>query len=129
MSHLSQPRFATTTRRLVSLARWFSCVLPSSGSLSQPLEITELAAALDNPWSLAELPDGQLLITEKPGRLLRRDLQGEMHPVRGLPPVFFASQGGLLDVVLDPKFEENRWIYLSFAGGDIGSNRTTVMRA
>ncbi len=107
----------------------FALATGSGGATAQPTQVSLLNETLNQPWSLAQLPDGDLLITEKPGRLLRRDQAGELHPISGVPEVFLASQGGLLEVLPDPKFAENRQIYLSFAAGDIRSNRTTVIRA
>lgn len=85
---------------------------------------------LENPWSIAWLPDGTALVTERPGRL-RRVADGVLdpRPVEGVPPVLALGQGGLLDVVLDPDFATNRLIYLSHAAGTREANRTTVTRA
>lgn len=70
---------------------------------------------LDNPWGMAYLPDGRLLITEKPGRL-RIYANGRLsEPVGGVPKVAYLDQGGLLDVEIDPDFAGNSWIYLSYA--------------
>jgi glucose/arabinose dehydrogenase len=75
----------------------------------------ESLAKLEHPWSVKLLPDGSLLITEKPGRL-RRLADGKLsEPIAGTPKVAFKGQGGLLDVVIDPKFQDNHYIYLSFA--------------
>jgi glucose/arabinose dehydrogenase len=81
-----------------------------SGSLR-----VERLAALDEPWGMAYLPDGRLLITEKPGRL-RVYHDGKLSaPVRGVPDVAYFGQGGLLDVAVDPGFATNQLIYLSYA--------------
>lgn len=74
----------------------------------------EKLAALENPWGMALLPDGSLLITEKPGRL-RRYADGQLSaPILGVPPVAYGGQGGLLDVAIDPAFETNNLVYLYF---------------
>ncbi|HEY8276750.1 MAG TPA: PQQ-dependent sugar dehydrogenase [Methyloceanibacter sp.] len=74
----------------------------------------ENLAKLDNPWAIAYLPDGRLLITEKPGNL-RILADGKLSgPVPGVPKVEYHDQGGLLDVAVDPDFAENQLIYLSF---------------
>jgi glucose/arabinose dehydrogenase len=95
------------------------------------VEIATVAEGLDHPWSLAFLPDGRMLVTERPGRLryVTRD-GGVSEPVAGLPAVFAQGQGGLLDVVLDPDFAANSTIYLSYAepAAD-GTNGTAVARA
>ena len=84
---------------------------------------------LQHPWAVAFLPDGGLLITERPGRLLRIGAAGDRTAVGGLPPVAAAGQGGLLDVILDPGFAANRRIYFSYAERAAGGARTTVARA
>ncbi|HXE56976.1 MAG TPA: PQQ-dependent sugar dehydrogenase [Gemmatimonadales bacterium] len=75
----------------------------------------ERLASLEHPWGMAYLPDGRLLVTEKPGRL-RLFGDGKLSPpVAGVPEVVFRGQGGLLDVAVDPDFERNRYVYLSYA--------------
>ncbi|WP_370519975.1 PQQ-dependent sugar dehydrogenase [Bordetella sp. 15P40C-2] len=84
-------------------------------------KVDKIADGLEHPWSLAFLPDGDMLITERPGRLRRVDAQGRVSaPIRGVPEVFAQGQGGLLDVVLSPGFAQDRRVYLSYAerGGD-----------
>ncbi len=78
------------------------------------IEIQTLAKKLDNPWALAFLPDGRLLITEKPGNL-RIYADGKLTvPIGGVPKVEYHEQGGLLDVAVDPDFAENKLVYLSY---------------
>ena len=80
------------------------------------LRLTTVATGLQNPWGLAFLPDGNYLVTERPGRLRIVTPQGGVStPITGVPAVFARGQGGLLDVALDPQFASNRRIYLSFA--------------
>ena len=79
-------------------------------------ELVTVAEGLVSPWALAFLPDGKMLVTEKPGRLRVVTPDGKLsEPVAGLPPVETRGQGGLLDVVLDPNFATNRLIYWSYA--------------
>jgi glucose/arabinose dehydrogenase len=77
---------------------------------------------LEQPWSLAFLPDGRILVTEKAGRLrVVRDGRLEPQPIEGLPRVTVHGQGGLHDVALHPQFEKNRFLYLAYAArGDDG---------
>jgi glucose/arabinose dehydrogenase len=79
----------------------------------------ESLASLEFPWGMAYLPDGRLLITEKPGRLRIFDNGTLSPPVTGLPAISYregqSEQGGLLDVAVDPDFAQNRRIYLSYA--------------
>ncbi|MEM1426414.1 MAG: PQQ-dependent sugar dehydrogenase [Cyanobacteria bacterium P01_H01_bin.130] len=93
----------------------------------------ELVTVLDNlehPWGFAWLPDGDLLITERPGRLrLVRNGVLEPTPIAGLPAVFAENQGGLLDIAIHPRFTENRLIYFTYAHGTNDANRTRIARA
>ncbi len=95
-----------------------------------PLRVTTLATGLEHPWSVAFLPDGRMLVTEKPGRLrlLGRDGTVDPRPVDGLPRITVVGQGGLLDVVLHPGFAANRWVYLSLSSGDADGVGTEVVR-
>lgn len=89
-----------------------------------------LAEGLESPWSMAFLPDGRILIAERPGRL-RIFENGTLlaDAVAGLPPIWAHGQGGLLDVVLHPNYETNGWIYLAYATnvGNVGN--TAIARA
>ena len=89
-----------------------------------------VAAGLEHPWSMAFLPDGRVLVTERPGRLrliVNGRLQAE--PVSGVPKVVARGQGGLLDIVLHPDYADNGWIYLSFAAPGLRGAHTEVARA
>jgi glucose/arabinose dehydrogenase len=96
----------------------------------QPFKVTAIAGGLVHPWGLAFLPDGRLLVTERPGRLRLVGKDGRLSdPVRGVPAVVAGGQGGLLDVALDPDFARTRLVYLSYSeprGG--GTNGTSVAR-
>ena len=94
-------------------------------------QLQTVATGLVNPWSLAFLPDGRMLVTERPGRLRIVAADGTLSPaVAGLPPVAARGQGGLLEIATDPAFARNRLIYWSYAepapGG--GGNATAVAR-
>ncbi|TJZ73552.1 PQQ-dependent sugar dehydrogenase [Chitiniphilus eburneus] len=93
--------------------------------------VETVATGLEHPWSLAFLPDGRMLVTERPGRLRLIDRQGKAGPpVAGVPAVYASGQGGLLDVALDPAFAQNRLLYLSYAeAGENGLAGTAVARA
>lgn len=83
---------------------------------ARPLRVVTVASGLDHPWSLAFLPDGRMLVTERPGRMRIVGPQGQLGaPLQGLPRIEVRGQGGLLDVVLDPQFARNRLVYFSFA--------------
>ncbi len=88
-------------------------------------------ASFDEPWAMTFLPDGRLLVTEKPGRLLVVTQAGEKsQPVSGVPEVDYGGQGGLGDVVLHPEYRSNSLIYLSFAeSGEGGTRGAAVAQA
>jgi glucose/arabinose dehydrogenase len=91
---------------------------------------TIVASGLDHPWSLAFLPDGSMLVTERSGALrVIRDGKLVEAAVTGVPAVYAEGQGGLLDVVLDPNFATNSLIYLSYSEGTDEANATAVARA
>lgn len=88
-----------------------------------------LASGLDHPWGLAFLPSGEMLVTERAGRLRVVSKDGKLSPaVAGLPAVFAEGQGGLLDVTLDPAYATNGLIYWSYAEAEGGVNGTAVAR-
>ncbi|MAW81541.1 MAG: hypothetical protein CMI63_14990 [Parvularcula sp.] len=95
-----------------------------------PVTVTKIAGDLDKPWGAALLPDGDLLVTELSGNLLRVAPDGtKSAPLAGTPEVFTKGQGGLMDVALHPDFENNRLVYLSFAeGGPDGAASTALGR-
>jgi glucose/arabinose dehydrogenase len=94
------------------------------------LQVETVARGLDHPWGLAFLPDGRMLVTERPGRLRIMTRDGKLSPpLPGVPPVRAASQGGLHDVVLDRDFAANKTIYFCFAEPAWGGGRTAMARA
>lgn len=93
------------------------------------IRVTTVAQELENPWGLAFLPDGRMLVTERPGRLRIVQPDGRLSkPLSGVPSVYARGQGGLLDVALDPRFAENRLVYLSYAEAGEGGAGTAVAR-
>ena len=93
------------------------------------VEVSTVATGLEHPWALAFLPDGRMLVTERPGRLRIVSADGRVSaPLAGVPEVYARGQGGLLDVALDPDFEQSRWIYLSYAEPGEGGGGTAVAR-
>ncbi|MEP7032154.1 MAG: PQQ-dependent sugar dehydrogenase, partial [Pseudolabrys sp.] len=78
--------------------------------------VQTVASGLDHPWGLAFLPDGRMLVTERPGRIRIVAADGKLSPaLANVPPVFARGQGGMLDVILDRDFATNRAIYFSYA--------------
>jgi aldose sugar dehydrogenase len=91
--------------------------------------VETVARGLENPWGLAFLPDGRILVTERPGRLRIVSTDGQVSPpLGGVPRVYAREQGGLLDVALDPKFVENRLVYLTYAEPREGGASTAAGR-
>jgi glucose/arabinose dehydrogenase len=92
-------------------------------------QVVVLAKGLEHPWAVEPLPNGDLLVTERPGRMRIVTAKGEtLAPIAGLPPVDARGQGGLLDVALSPSFESDRTVYWSFSEPREGGNATSVAR-
>ena len=92
-------------------------------------DVQIVASGLEHPWALAFLPGGDMLVTERPGRLRIVDKAGALSaPVAGLPAVDTRDQGGLLDVAVDPAFAENNTIYFTFAELVDGKNGTALAK-
>ncbi len=112
-----------------------SFALPARAEVTAATQLHAVRAVpvvggLEHPWGMAFLPDGRVLVTERPGRLRIVNADGSLDPkpVEGLPPVAARGQGGLLDVALHPKFAENRLVYLSYNGPGPGGHGTEVAR-
>jgi glucose/arabinose dehydrogenase len=99
-------------------------------SQDHEFRVVRLVEGLDHPWGLAFLPDGRMLVTERPGRLriVGKDHKLDPQPVFGVPAVAAYGQGGLLDVALHPRHAENGLIYLSYAARGEGGVGTEVAR-
>ncbi len=94
-------------------------------------KVETIVPELEQPWGMAFLPDGSMLITEKKGVLIHFK-NGKKTIVDGLPKIENNGQGGLLDIILDPKYKENGWIYFSYAANTENDNKgsnTTISRA
>ncbi len=92
-------------------------------------EVSVVARGLVHPWAVEPLPDGRFLVTERPGRMRIISADGVPgDPLEGLPQVEARGQGGLLDVALDPEFEQNRTVYWSYSEPREGGNATSVAR-
>jgi glucose/arabinose dehydrogenase len=103
---------------------------PAFGSSAGELEVRTIARGLANPWALAFLSDGTMLVTERPGRMRIVTSAGQVSsPLKGVPDVWASGQGGLLDVVVDKSFAQNRTLYFCFAERTEGGGRTAVARA
>ncbi len=96
-----------------------------------PVNVVTVATGLANPWGLTFLPDGRMLVTERPGRMRIVERNGSLsEPLQGIPPVVARGQGGLLDVIADPQFASNQLLYWSYAepGQDSDVGGTAVAR-
>jgi glucose/arabinose dehydrogenase len=93
--------------------------------------VVTLVEGLQNPWGIAWLPDGRMLVTERAGRLriVTKDFKLDPKPVEGLPKIVVGGQGGLFDVALHPAYKQNGWIYISYSGAGEGGHGTELMRA
>jgi len=108
------------------------CFLSSAHAQYAPtaFKVEVITSGLNHPWGMAFLPSGQLLVTERVGRLRIISPDGNISgPLQNVPPVFSKGQGGLLDVVLDPGFSNNRIIYLSYAEPQGNKVGTAVAKA
>lgn len=122
-------RFASTLAiATLSLTALTTTACGQYKSADYNYELTQIAEGLENVWAMAFLPGGDILVTERPGRLrIIRDgalLSGE---VEGLPEVYARGQGGLLDVVPHPEFANNRLLYLSYSKPQGGTASTTAI--
>jgi glucose/arabinose dehydrogenase len=103
---------------------------PAFDSSAGELEVRTIARGLVNPWALAFLPNGTMLVTERPGRMRLVTAEGQVSPpLKGVPDVWASGQGGLHDVVTDKSFAQNRTIYFCYAERTEGGGRTTAARA
>ncbi len=120
-----------TSLALAMLLVWAMAPQPVAAQATKP-RVEVVAHGLVNPWGLAFLPDGRMLVTERPGRMRTVSTDGKLSPpLPGLPPVATGGQGGLLDVVTDPRFASNRLVYWSYSepSPDGETNSTAVARA
>lgn len=99
-------------------------VVTDAGSV----KVQDMMGGIAHPWGMAFLPDGRLLVTEKSGALYIYTNDSTLsEPVEGTPEVFDVGQGGLLDVALDPDFQNNQYVYLSYAESGEGETASTAL--
>jgi glucose/arabinose dehydrogenase len=97
---------------------------------SGPIAVQVVASGLDDPWALAFLPDGRMLVTQRSGRIRIVTRNGDVSaPIAGVPAVYSSGQGGLLDIALAPDFAASRLVYFSFGEPGPGGAATAVARA
>ena len=122
--------FLTTTAAALLAAPAVARAQMVLRSTKASYRVVTLTQDLEQPWGMAFLPDGRLLITERPGRL-RVFANGRLEraPIGGVSRVAASGQGGLLDICLHPRFAENRTLYLSYSGPGEGGSATVLARA
>lgn len=100
------------------------------GTQYERVSLVRMAQDLEHPWAVAFLDGGRLLVSERGGRLLLFDENGDRHEVSGVPDDLYSrNQGGLLDVVPHPEYGDNGWIYITYSKGDGSGTATTLIRA
>lgn len=119
---------------LPALALSLAALLAAPPALAADVKPVVVARNLEHPWGLAFLPDGRMLVTERPGRLRIVSRDGRVGaPLAGVPEVYAGNQGGLLDVVVHPQFADNRLVFFSLSEPGEGANAnlagTAVARA
>ncbi len=93
------------------------------------IRVSVVAKGLSHPWSIAFLPGGDILVTERPGRLrVIRNGVLDPHPVAGIPEVRAVDLGGLMDLALHPRFAENHWVYMSYSKATAKGVATSLAR-
>lgn len=114
---------ATIMTKLLTITISLFAMACSQAQTTLPFDIHEVAS-FDEPWAMAFLPDGRILVSEKKGKLAVVGQDGESFgSVRGIPDVDYGGQGGFGDVVLHPDFEKNGLVYISYAEGGPGATR------
>lgn len=128
MIHRVNIRWGHGSFRLARIACVLLFVL-AAPAFAQALRAETVASGLDHPWSVAFLPDGQFLVTERPGRMRVVTSEGKIGPpVAGVPAVSASGQGGLHDVVLDAGFRSNRELFFCYAEPGEGGSGTAVAK-
>jgi glucose/arabinose dehydrogenase len=123
----------TDCRILACGLLFFAVQLPAAADVlrteKHAVRVQVVSAGLQNPWGMTFLPDGAILVTERPGRLrLVRDGKLADKPIGGLPSIQEVGQGGLLGIALHPEFAENRLVYLAYSAAGRGGHSTEVIR-
>ncbi len=126
-SFLRNSTSASSTKESISNSPFLS---QKNVKVAENFRILTILEGLERPWSMAWLPNGKMLITERPGRLrIVHNGVLQPQPIVGVPKVLTVGQGGLMDVSPHPNFAENRLIYFTYSHGSPSANRTRVARA
>ncbi|HKK65524.1 MAG TPA: PQQ-dependent sugar dehydrogenase [Clostridia bacterium] len=97
-------------------------------STQTSFQLERVVGGLEHPWAMDFLPNGDILISERPGRMLRLS-GGELMNVVGLPDIYSTGQGGLLDIAVHPDFQDNKFIYFTYSASGVGGAGTVLYRA
>tara|TARA_R100001143_G_scaffold63387_1_gene70135 strand:+ start:77946 stop:79151 length:1206 start_codon:yes stop_codon:yes gene_type:complete len=106
----------------------YEVIFNNVNSEEHDFRVVRILDNLNYPWAVSWLPDGRLLITERPGQLILVD-GDQKHTLQGVPEIRAQGQGGLLDVVVHPEYETNGWIYFTYSSPDGDNTSTTLARA
>ena len=115
-------------RQLIAIAALVFVGMASS-AFAAPYKLETIADNLAFPWSVAFLAGGDYLVAERSGQIQRVRADGSTTPLSGVPDTYFAGQGGFFDILLDPDFDANQRVYLSYAHGTAAANGTGIVRA
>ena len=114
---------------MLALFSMLCCSQASATDEFPAVSVTTVKTGLTKPWAMTQLPDDRWLITEMTGRIVMLAEDGSSKDIGRVPAdVFIAGQGGLLDIAVHPQFQQNRWIYISYAQGNAESNQLAVAR-
>ena len=130
--HALRPAVAVMVMASAFLATAFAQAprSPTPPAIDAPISAKAVVTGLDNPWCMAFLPDGRMIVTEQTGRVRIVDRDGRAsEPLAGVPQVYTSNQAGLLDVTLSPNFASDNLVYLSYSEPGEGGAGTAVARA
>ena len=128
--HALRPAVAVMASAFLATALAQAPRSPTPPAIDAPISAKAVVTGLDNPWGMAFLPDGRMLVTEQPGRVRIVDRDGRLsEPLAGVPQVYSSNQAGLLDVTLSPNFASDNLVYLSYSEPGEGGAGTAVARA
>jgi glucose/arabinose dehydrogenase len=117
------------SRSLSGLLAMVALYCVSAAALAEDYELQTVAQGMNEPWSVAQLPDGEFLVTLRGGKLLRVSEGAGTTEIQGVPDTYYAGQGGFFDILLHPDFSTNQTVYLSYAHGTPKANGTAIIKA